>query len=174
MDLSGWYLFSEKGKEIFVFPQGAALDPGASCTVTTLTSESSGDYQWPDTRVWHEDKPDAARSMTVTVSLSAGWNSFSYACRPGRRCPFAWPGRTVSCPSHCLRKTDRSLLCLRSVSLCVWHKSERLLYVHRWWRGKRNTPQASREVLYHTRICHGDLLHCAGQTFVIAHLDGAQ
>ena len=60
VDLSGWYLFSEKGKEIFVFPQGAALDPGASCTVTTLTSESSGDYQWPDTRVWHEDKPDAA------------------------------------------------------------------------------------------------------------------
>ena len=91
-----------------------------------------------------------------------------------KRQPFAWPGRTVSCPSHCLRKTDRSLLCLRSVSLCVWHKSERLLYVHRWWRGKRNTPQASREVLYHTRICHGDLLHCAGQTFVIAHLDGAQ
>ena|GEM_PF-4465297 len=36
------------------------MDPGASCTVTTLTSESSGDYQWPDTRVWHEDKPDAA------------------------------------------------------------------------------------------------------------------
>ena len=60
VDLSGWYLFSEKGKEIFVFPQGAVLDPGASCTVTTLTSESSGDYQWPDTRVWHEDKPDAA------------------------------------------------------------------------------------------------------------------
>ena len=59
-DLSGWYLFSEKGKELFVFPQGAALAPGASCTVVTLSTESAGDYLWQEERVWHETKPDTA------------------------------------------------------------------------------------------------------------------
>lgn len=60
VDLSGWFVFSEKGKEIFVFPQGATLEAGEACTITTLTSESPGDYQWADTRVWHEEKADAA------------------------------------------------------------------------------------------------------------------
>lgn len=60
VDLSGWYLFSEKGKEIFIFPQGATLAAGESCTVTTLSSEEPGTYQWQDTRVWHEEKADAA------------------------------------------------------------------------------------------------------------------
>lgn len=60
VDLSGWFVFSEKGKEIFVFPQGATLEAGEACTITTLTSESPGDYQWADTRVWHEKKADAA------------------------------------------------------------------------------------------------------------------
>lgn len=59
-DLSGWYLFSEKGKELFVFPQGTALAPGASCTVVTLSTESAGDYLWQEERVWHETKPDTA------------------------------------------------------------------------------------------------------------------
>lgn len=59
-DLSGWYIYSEKGKEIFVFPDGALLAPGASCTVGTQTTGSIVDYLWPDDRVWHETKPDAA------------------------------------------------------------------------------------------------------------------
>lgn len=59
-DLSGWYIYSEKGKEIFVFPDGATLAPGASCTVGTQTTDSIVDYLWPDARVWHETKPDAA------------------------------------------------------------------------------------------------------------------
>ena len=59
-DLSGWYIYSEKGKEIFVFPEGATLAPGASCTVGTQTTDSIVDYLWPDARVWHETKPDAA------------------------------------------------------------------------------------------------------------------
>ena len=59
-DLSGWYIYSEKGKEIFVFPDGATLAPGASCTVGTQTTDSIVDYLWPDARVWHETKPDTA------------------------------------------------------------------------------------------------------------------
>ena len=59
-DLSGWYIYSEKGKEIFVFPDGATLAPGASCTVGTQTTDSIVDDLWPDARVWHETKPDAA------------------------------------------------------------------------------------------------------------------
>ena len=59
-DLSGWYIYSEKGKEIFVFPDGTTLAPGASCTVGTQTTDSIVDYLWPDARVWHETKPDTA------------------------------------------------------------------------------------------------------------------
>lgn len=60
VDLSGWFLFSEKGKEVFVFPQGTSLAPGASCTVGTLSSEDPGDLLWQEKRVWNEKKPDAA------------------------------------------------------------------------------------------------------------------
>lgn len=60
VDLSGWFLFSEKGKEVFVFPQGAVLAPGASCSIGSLSSESPGDYLWREKRVWNEKKPDAA------------------------------------------------------------------------------------------------------------------
>lgn len=60
-DLSGWYIFSEKGNEIFVFPEGALLAPGASFTVSSLSSPDAGDYVWPEEKVWNRKNSDPAK-----------------------------------------------------------------------------------------------------------------
>lgn len=49
-DLSGFFLFSEKGGEIFVFPEGTKLNAGQSLTVACEGSE--GDLIWDDDKVW--------------------------------------------------------------------------------------------------------------------------
>ena len=59
-DLSGWYLYSDRGDELFVFPEGTTLEAGASLSVSSLASESAGDLVWPDKRVWNEEKEDNA------------------------------------------------------------------------------------------------------------------
>lgn len=61
VDLSGCYLRSEKGGEIFVFPDGALIQPGQTITVTTLSSARRGDYQWLESNVWHDKKADGAK-----------------------------------------------------------------------------------------------------------------
>ncbi|MGN0779737.1 MAG: MBL fold metallo-hydrolase [Aristaeellaceae bacterium] len=60
IDLTDWFIYSERGKEIFVFPAGAVAQPGQTLTVVSQSSEGSGDYVWPDTKVWHKSKPDRA------------------------------------------------------------------------------------------------------------------
>ena len=58
-DLSGCMLFSEKGNELFVFPDGAFLASGASCTVSG--ENGSGDYRWPgEKKPWNANKDDPA------------------------------------------------------------------------------------------------------------------
>lgn len=60
VDLSGWFLFSEKGKEIFVLPEGTVLTPGGTLTITSLSSGEGGDLIWPEKNVWHKTKDDRA------------------------------------------------------------------------------------------------------------------
>lgn len=60
VDISGWYLRSERGNEIFVFPAGSVLKAGEEITVSNLSSSKDGDYVWPDKKVWHRSKDDAA------------------------------------------------------------------------------------------------------------------
>ncbi len=60
VDLSGWFLFSEKGKEIFVLPEGTVLMPGRTLTITSLSSGEGGDLIWPEKNVWHKTKDDRA------------------------------------------------------------------------------------------------------------------
>ena len=59
VDLSGWFLYSERGSETFVFPEGAVLAPGQRIVIASLTSDMPGDYLWRETKVWHEKKDDA-------------------------------------------------------------------------------------------------------------------
>ncbi len=59
-DLSGWYLYSERGNETFVFPDGTVLAAGAALTVGTTSTAGETDILWPDKNVWHNSKEDAA------------------------------------------------------------------------------------------------------------------
>ncbi|MGN0971441.1 MAG: lamin tail domain-containing protein, partial [Aristaeellaceae bacterium] len=60
IDLTDWFIRSERGGETFVFPAGAVVQPGQVITVVSQSSEGSGDYLWPDTKVWHKSKEDRA------------------------------------------------------------------------------------------------------------------
>lgn len=59
-DLSGWYIVSEKGSQIFVLPEGTVLPKGGELVITSLSSEEPGDLIWPDKNVLHDKKDDAA------------------------------------------------------------------------------------------------------------------
>ena len=60
VDLSGWFLFSERGGETFVFPEGSRIAAGRTVTVTSLSSHEEGDYVWQDKKIWHPSKSDCA------------------------------------------------------------------------------------------------------------------
>lgn len=55
-DISGFFIFSERGSEIFIFPEGSMIDPGQIITIACLGG--SGDYIWNETNVWHRKNPD--------------------------------------------------------------------------------------------------------------------
>ncbi|MBQ8973213.1 MAG: MBL fold metallo-hydrolase [Clostridia bacterium] len=58
--LSGWYLYSSKGGELFLFPQDAMIGAGETLTVGTLSSpEGSFDLLWNDKKVIHTSKTDS-------------------------------------------------------------------------------------------------------------------
>ena len=60
VDLSGWFIFSERGGETFVFPNGSRIAAGQTVTVTSLSSREKGDYVWQDKKIWHQSKSDCA------------------------------------------------------------------------------------------------------------------
>ncbi len=57
MDISGFFLLSQKGSEVFMFPKGAHLNAGQ--TVTVSGEGGGGDYEWVnDSKVWNTKKED--------------------------------------------------------------------------------------------------------------------
>lgn len=57
--LGGWYLYSDKGGEMYVFPENCVLEDGASVVIGTNTSENeSFDLLWDDKKVIHTSKSD--------------------------------------------------------------------------------------------------------------------
>ncbi len=60
VDLSGWYLYSGKGKEIFVFPEGTMMEKDQTINIGTLSTPGETDFLWPDENVWHDKKEDTA------------------------------------------------------------------------------------------------------------------
>ena len=69
-DISGWFIYSEKGGQTFVFPAGTVLRPGQEITVSALDSPDAGDFVWPDDEVWHQTKPDTALLYDVYGRLA--------------------------------------------------------------------------------------------------------
>ena len=60
VNLSGWFLYSERGKEIFVFPEGTTIAPGQTINIGTMSTPGDTDLLWPDENVWHDKKEDTA------------------------------------------------------------------------------------------------------------------
>ena len=60
VDLSGWFLRSDRGGEVYVFPAGTVLAPGGSLTLGTLATKTAADLIWQEKNVWHNKKDDAA------------------------------------------------------------------------------------------------------------------
>ena len=58
VDLTGFYLYSDKGDELYAFPSGTTLDPGASLTVGTLSTDGDYDLLWDDEKVIKKKKSD--------------------------------------------------------------------------------------------------------------------
>ena len=67
-DLSGWFIWSEKGSELFVFPQGAAIKAGTPLVVAGRGG--TGDYIWDDKKVW-SDKADEAGVLYTSSGAEA-------------------------------------------------------------------------------------------------------
>ena len=59
-DVGGWYIVSEKGNQIFVLPEGTEIAPGGELMIGSQSSKDAGDLTWPDKKVWHKSKEDAA------------------------------------------------------------------------------------------------------------------
>lgn len=57
-DLTGWYLYSDRGGELYVFPDGTALAPGAALTLGTNSTDGPTDLRWDDKKVIHRSKSD--------------------------------------------------------------------------------------------------------------------
>ena len=51
VDLSGCYLYSDRGDELFAFPDGTTLEPGATLTVGTNSTDGDFDLLWDDEKV---------------------------------------------------------------------------------------------------------------------------
>ena len=58
VDLGGFYLYSDKGDELFTFPDGTALSPGARLTVGTHSTDGGYDLLWDDKKVVNKKKTD--------------------------------------------------------------------------------------------------------------------
>ena len=60
VSLSGWYVFSVRGGEIFFFPENAVLAPGATARLGSQNTLGACDWRFEDKNVWHNKKKDEA------------------------------------------------------------------------------------------------------------------
>ena len=58
LDLSRWFIVSERGGEMFLFPEGAVIPAGGELTVACNDSKAEADYKWGDAKVWNKNKDD--------------------------------------------------------------------------------------------------------------------
>jgi len=60
VDMGGWYIVSDKGNQIYVLPEGTEIASRGKLVISSLSSDTQGDLVWPDKKVWHKSKEDAA------------------------------------------------------------------------------------------------------------------
>jgi competence protein ComEC len=59
-DVGGWFIVSDKGNQIYVLPEGTEIAPGGELVIGSQSSKEAGDLTWPDKKIWHKSKEDAA------------------------------------------------------------------------------------------------------------------
>lgn len=57
-DLTDWYIMSEKGEEMFIFPEGTTIAAGSTLTIGTNSTDTPYDLHWDDKKVIHQSKTD--------------------------------------------------------------------------------------------------------------------
>lgn len=62
VDLSGWFIYSTKGCEVFVFPEGTTVEAGCAIRIACLKSPDAGtaDLIWNKKKIWAGSKEDWA------------------------------------------------------------------------------------------------------------------
>jgi len=60
VDVGGWFIVSDKGNQMFVLPGDTAIAPGSELVIGSQSTKGSADLTWPDKKVWHKEKEDAA------------------------------------------------------------------------------------------------------------------
>lgn len=53
IDISGYFIYSSKGSEVFVFPKGSIIEANSTFTVSCIGYE--GDFVWNEKNVWKKD-----------------------------------------------------------------------------------------------------------------------
>lgn len=76
-DLSGWYLISDKGGEMFTFPSGTLIASGTTLSIGTNSTSEPFDLLWNDKKVIHKSKTDTItlydqNGMTIS-SMTNGY-----------------------------------------------------------------------------------------------------
>ncbi len=57
-DLGGWYLYSDRGGEMYIIPDGTILASGETITIGSNSTEDDVDLTWDDKKVIHRKKTD--------------------------------------------------------------------------------------------------------------------
>ena len=71
-DISGFMILSQRGNEVFVFPEGVVLQSGQSVTVS---AEPGADHLWQgEDKVWHQEKQDSAFLYDRFGNLLSKWD----------------------------------------------------------------------------------------------------
>ena len=73
-DVGGWFILSDKGNQIYVLPAGTDIAPGSELVIGSQSTEGKADLTWPDKKVWHKTKEDAAYLYDVYGRLIDSMN----------------------------------------------------------------------------------------------------
>ena len=65
-DMTGWSIYSDRGRELYAFPDGYVLPANAEITIGTVSSDGEYDLFWNEKKVVHKSKTD-------NFTLYDGW-----------------------------------------------------------------------------------------------------
>jgi hypothetical protein len=71
VDLSDWWLVSVRGAQVFRFPPGQGLAPGAELRVAA--GEAAGELRFGDRNVWNNVRQDPAELRRPDGRVAATW-----------------------------------------------------------------------------------------------------